>query len=460
MAKYFILFNIVALISLLVIDFSTTLVAFIVYFFGMFLLFLVNIKDSRNLIHIISIYQIVFIVGFIYILMCYIYMTLHGYQYLLSPDTYYYFLPTAESFLQYNNVVAAEIENWRDFNFFSRYHSGYFGYLIPFTYFSSSLGANLQVSLQFSTLLVASLSSVVIFRLFLVNKFESKKAYRYAIIICLFSVVFFYSTQLLRDIHIMFFYLLGIYLTFKKEFSILNLFKLLLVIGTCCTLRIETGLFLFILVPVYLLLTMQYSRKRNVAVFMSFIIATIGIATLAVYSNQITSVFSYNNDIYLESNKGSGVIGNLQKIPVAGDFLSIVYNAAQPLPFWNKYEPSIEDNREEIYNIMTFPLSLASLFNWIVLTFTLTFLLNKNIRVKVSKSISKPLKYNLYVGVIFLYIQSSVIDQRRIMAYYIVFYILFYTIYTNVTIKDRQQLLLAAYSSYTALQFFALLYKI
>src|SRR5690554_3647170 len=286
MTKNFILFATLALLGVMTVDFATIFLAAIIYFSGIALLFFVNKKDKTTK-QIVNVYQVVYVAGFAYILLCYIYMTSYGYQYLLAWDIPKYFMPMTEKFLGYGSITSAMVENWSGFNFFSRYHSGFFGYLIPFAYLSEFLGANLYVSMQFTTLLIASLSAVVVFKLLLVNQFTPKKAYRYAIIICLFSVLFFYSTQLLRDIHIMFLYLLGIYLTFEKNFSLGHLFKLLIVILLSCTLRIETGLFQFILVPVYLLLTMQQSKKKVAAVSMSAVIAVGGLFLLATYSNQV-----------------------------------------------------------------------------------------------------------------------------------------------------------------------------
>ena len=460
MIKYLILYFFLALIGTLAVDFATVLFATMVYFSGIALLFLNNGKNKENIRSIVNVYQVVYVAGFAYILLCYIYMTSYGYQYLLAWDIHNYFMPKTIEFLAHGSITSAMAENWSGFNFFSRYHSGYFGYLTPFAYLSEFLGANLYVSMQFTTLLIASLSAVVVFKLLLVNQFTPKKAYRYAIIICLFSVLFFYSTQLLRDIHIMFLYLLGIYLTFEKNFSLGHLFKLLIVILLSCTLRIETGLFQFILVPVYLLLTMQQSKKKVAAVSMSAVIAVGGLFLLATYSNQVVSILTNNSEVYLESDKGSGVIGTLQNIPVAGNVLSVIYNAVQPLPFWAKYKASAGDYRPEMYNIMTFPLSFASLFNWITLFYISAYIFNGKIRRKVSENISKPLLYQLYIGFIFLYIQSAVITQRRLMAYYVIFYILFYIVYTTVTKKSREHLMIGAVSSYSVLQLFALFYKI
>lgn len=459
MIIYLLLYLFVAIFGVFVFGASTVVFATITYFIGIIILFIAN---KNKIGPVIKIYQIVYIVGCIYIYACYLYMNYHGYNYLLADDIIGYFLPRTEWFLSLGSIDVALAENWSIDSFFklSHYHSGFFTYLIPFAYLSDYLTANLYVSMQFTTLLTASLSAVVIFKLFLANKFNDKEAYKYTIIICLFSVLFFYSTQLLRDMHVMFLYLLGIYLTFEKSFSLIHLAKILVIILISCSLRIETGLFQFVLIPVYLILSMQRSKNKTAAVLVSIAIVIAGFSVLALNSNGIADILSDNSENYLETDKGAGIIGTLQTIPIAGKPLSVIYNAVQPLPFWLKYEATQEDYRPQMYNIMTFPLSTASLFNWITMFFIFFFLTVKNIRKKIFSQISKPLLYQLYIGLFYLYVQSTVIAQRRLMAYYVIFYILFYIIYTNLSRKDRRELMFGAVASYSVLQLTALFYQV
>lgn len=452
---YFCLYIILSFLSLYFLDFSTIVFSNIVFFLGIFLVFVTN-KNKET----INIYQIIYIVGHIYICICYWYMRDNNYVYLLAWDIENYFLPKTLSFLEYGSVLKAEKENWEDFSLFSRYQSGYFGYLIPFAYLSQHLGAILYVSMQFSTLLIASLSGSLIYNLLRINNISKKKSFKYSLVICLFSVLFFYSTQLLRDIFLMFLYLLGIYFLFNTIFSWVNLLKILIVIIASFTLRVESGIFLLILIPIYFILTIQSSKKRNIAIISSIIILLIGLTFILINFGQIFSVLNDNSEIYLESDKGTGIIGILQNIPIFGAILAILYNAIQPFPFWSKYQIHGSFDRPEVYNIMTFPLSFASFFNWIVIFFILTFIFHNKIRKKVIPFVSKPLLYQLYLGILFLYIQSSVIDQRRLMAYYVVFYIFFYIIWVNISKNDKRRLFMCALSSYVVLQLFALIWVI
>lgn len=455
MITYSFFYVLVSVFSIILIDFYTVIFSNIIFFLGLFLLFITN-KNKEC----INIYQIIYTIGYLYICISYWYMIDSNYTYLLAWDIENYFLPKVRSFLEYGSLVQAEKENWKDFNLLSRYQSGYFGYLIPFAYLSQYLGSILYVSMQFSTLLIASLSGPLIYNLLCVNNIDKKKSFNYTLIICLFSVLFFYSTQLLRDVPVMFLYLLGIYFTFNTIFSWINLLKILIVVIFSFTLRVETGIFLMLLIPVYLILTIQASKKRNIAILSSVIVFLLGLTFLAINFSQIFLILNDNSEIYLESDKGTGVIGTLQNIPIIGSILAILYNAIQPFPFWSKYQINGSFDRPEVYNIMTFPLSFASFFNWIVIFFILTFAFHNKIRKKVIPFVSRPLLYQLYLGILFLYIQALVIDQRRLMAYYVVFYIFFYIIWVNISKNDKGRLFMCALSSYVVLQLFALIWVI
>src|SRR5690606_15202218 len=121
---------------------------------------------------------------------------------------------------------------------------------------------------------------------------------------------------------------------------------------------------------------------------------------------------------------GSGIIGTFQKIPIIGDFASIIYTALLPIPFWSRFTTSPSNPLgKETYNIMNFPLSISSLFHMIVIMVVLAWVFSKKIRNKTNGYISKVLQYHLWIGIIMLYLQSAVTESRRVMAYYCIFYI-------------------------------------
>lgn len=452
---YMLALLIVNALSLFVFEISTVLYSVFVYFFGILILFFMDKKDIKVSL---KIYQTIYIFGYLYISACYIYMNSKGYSYLLAWDVENYFLPKTREFLEYGGVLKAELANFENFNLFSRYQSGYFAYLIPFAYLSNYLSANLYVSMQFSTLVIAAFSGPLIYKLLCVNNIELKKSYKYSLVISLFSIIFFYSTQLLRDIQVMFLYLLGIYLTFNKEFSINNLLKIFVIIFLSCTLRIETGIFLLVLVPIYIISTSQKSNKKDLAILLSMVVSVIFLVFIFLNYNQIYNILSNNSEVYFESDKGQGVIGILQKTPIIGNILAIFYNAIQPLPFWIVFDAPIQDNRPQIFNIMAYPLFFSSFFNWFSLFTIFTFLSSSNVKKSIRGKVDKTLLYHLFSGFIFLYIQAFVVDQRRLMAYYVVFYILTFIIFRYSSLQNKRMLILVSVITYFSMQILAFLF--
>jgi len=453
-----ILMLLISIIGIFIVDLQTMMFMLLVYAAGFGICSLLNKTHKRN---ILKIYSILFISGASYMLVCYTYMTYYNYEYLFSPDISGYFLPTTEQYFSTGNYFLTLKDIWTDYNFLSRFQYGYFSYSTFFALLGSIFNANFYIEQNISVLFLYPFVGIVLYKLMLTNSFEKRKAFRYSIMICFCSILLFYSFQTLRDIHILLLYLLAIYFTFNKEFLASTLIRLILVIILCCTFRLESGLFLFVLIPTYLLLTLQKSKQKNLVIFFSVIIFIVGLVILIPNISQIEYVFSANNESYTSLVKeGSGVISTLQKIPIAGDLASIVYTAVQPLPFWGIF--TVPRGAEALgpatYNIMNFPLSIASFFNWFVLVYILFWLFSKGLRRKTKGFISKPLQYQLWIGLIFLYMQSAVVEQRRIIGYYCMFYILFFIIYNHIGAKDKKQITLTAIFSFIALQIIGLIY--
>lgn len=451
---------VLSIVGSFIVDVQTMIYMWVIYLMGVTISTVLNKGENKT--NAIKIYQILFFAGATYMLMSYAYMTYHNYTYLFAPDIDNYFLPWTENYINEGSYWAALSEIWKDYNFFNRFHTGYFTYATLFGFIGQIFNANFYVGQQISVLFLYPFVGILIYRLFRLNNFDNIKSYKYTIIISLFSVIFFFSSQILRDIHILLLYLMGIYLTFKKDFSIVNLIKIIAIIYINTLFRIETGLFLVVLIPVYLLLSLKNSKYKTLvfafSVLMLFVLFVISVS----YINQIQALFANNREAYVEGiTEGSGMIATFQRIPIIGDFISIIYNAAQPLPFWARLEYSGKGGLgPEVYNIMNFPRSFAAFFNWIVIVYIFSWLFIKDIRKRTIGFISKPLKYQLWIGLIFFFIQSAVVSQRRLMAYYVIYYIFFFIIFNRVDKVNKKYINAVTIISFILLQLVGLVYKI
>ncbi len=456
----FVLFFILSVFGVAIVDFQTMIYMWFVYMAGIVLSYLLNKGEYK--IKAVSLYQTLFLAGATYMLVCYEYMTQHNYRYLLAPDIINYFLPWTEKYVSEGSYWVAIKEIWKNYNFFNRFHTGYFTYSTFFGFLGQSFDANFYVGQQISVLFLYPFVGILVYKLLQSNNFSNEKAYKCTLTISLFSVIFFYSSQILRDIHILLLYLMGIYLTFKKEFSLINLLKIIVIIYINTLFRIETGLFQIVLIPAYLLLTLKTSKYKSIVVASSALVFATMLAFSILYLDKIQFTYERNKKGYSdEIISGDGMISTFQKVPIAGDFASIIYNAVQPLPFWARFQYSGEGGLgPETYNIMNFPLSFSSFFNWFVIVYLFSWLFIKEIRKRTKGYISEPLQYQLWIGLAFLLLQSAVVSQRRLMAYYVIYYILFFIIFNRTEKDSRKYINAVAVGSFALLQLVGFIYKI
>lgn len=157
----------------------------------------------------------------------------------------------------------------------------------------------------------------------------------------------------------------------------------------------------------------------------------------------------YEADYITKTYSSSMSVGIFGKIPIIGDLILIILGALRPIPFWSTLWTSSAAYIQigpETMNLMRFPNSISVIFNIIVLTYIFVWLVSKNLRSYTKNKLSKPFIYQLWVGLLFLFLQNRLGEQRRWMAYYCVYFILFVIINTSIPQKKRNNLMLFAIS--------------
>lgn len=458
---YIFLLFILSLFGALIINIQTMLFMWFVYFIGSAITCGVNRGDERKIA--LKIFQILFFAGFAYLLLYFSYMLSKNYQYILVFDSYDVFFPNILEYIEEGSYMKSISSIWENYDFFNRFQTGYYTYAVSFAYISELFGADFEFGQHLSVLLLYPFVGIMIYKLLKINYFNETKAYKYTLIISLFSIVFSYSSVVLRDMHILLFSLIGIYYTFNKRFSLKTLAKIVVIIYIVTLFRIESGLFLALLIPAYLLSTLHTSKYKALVIGASFAIVLGALVLIVAYYDDIQSVYEFNQGAYVEKvQDGSGMIATLQRIPIAGDLASIMYNAVQPLPFWSRFTPPMGDTRlgAEVYNVMNFPRSFAAFFNWFVVLYILAWVFIRGLRDSTKGLIQKPFMYQLWIGLIFLFIQSAVVSQRRLMPYYVVFYLFFFLIYDNMQPDKKKYLNIVVVGLYVMLQLVGVVYKI
>lgn len=281
--------------------------------------------------------------------------------------------------------------------------------------------------LQFlGSVMFGSLSSIVLYKIFLLY-FDSKKAFKYVLTFSLCSVAFSYGFVFLRDISIFFFFALIIYFVHKK-FKVYYLVLLILLSFITFQLRFEHGLFSVIFIGVYL-----YKSFRKVKIMIPFFII---IAVFILYKYFIESIDSAlkTMEMYSEFTENSAQeegglsIYIFRLPPIIKEIVLFLYVGMKPMPPWGDLisSPNIFKGIISLHTI------IYELFWFLVYYLTFKWLvLNRKI-----KELPMDLIILIIVSIVFIVLNLSNPNHRRIMAVYPIIYIVY--CYTKEYILTKQ----------------------
>lgn len=403
-----------------------------------------------------DLYLTAFICNMAYAMACYAYMQYKSYDYLLAYDTTDVILPRLTEFLKESNnlweVINKVWENYSLFNF-DRFQVGYYTYLVPWGWLANSINLDFYFTIQLAHFAAASLIPLLLFGILNTWITDDTKCSRYAIGIYLFSIMFYYSSTILRD-GLICVLMLYIFKNCIEKFSVHRLVNILASLFLISTLRIESGLLCTIFVPV------MFFTKKNANSLELFALITIlsgfGLYFVSDYIGDITRLYEDNYEWYTEGvSKGNGLIASFQRMPfIIGDILSVLFTAVNPLPFWSKLFASYNPMRPECYNIMNFPMSISAFFNTYIIVYLISGLFKKK---PSCKKQLRPLLILLIPGFIFLFLQSAVVAQRRIMAIYALFFIIWAIFHNNSSRSENRSALALSIAVFVILQLLSFL---
>lgn len=261
------------------------------------------------------------------------------------------------------------------------------------------------------------LSSIVLFRI-LARHIEVKKAFRYTLIFALCSLFLFYSTVIIRDIVICFFYLCAFDIVDRK-FSLLGVIKLLILIILTWGVRLYSGVFLITFLAYYIYARFRNSHFKAVATLLfAFLIVAAGAALMASsLMEQTTAELQGYEELSAERSAG-GMVSKLQSLPLGISHLAIVLFAMiRPLPPFAIYAGA-----ETFSHFIMSSMFLVAGFFWFVIFYSLCY------KLFVKKYIIK-ISYEtvvlLIVCLVFLMANASHPDVRRMLPVYPVLFVLY-----------------------------------
>jgi len=181
------------------------------------------------------------------------------------------------------------------------------------------------------------LSSVVLFRI-LARRFDVKQSFQYAVVFAILSQFLFYSTVIIRDIVICFFYLCAFDIVDRK-FSLVGLAKLVLIMIIVWGIRLYSGIFVASFIAYYIFVRCRNSRYRYIATFL-FAAVVLFAAVASVGSslvNQTTEELNHFEELTAERSAG-GMVSKLQSLPPGiSNFAIVLFMMIRPMPPFGVY---------------------------------------------------------------------------------------------------------------------------
>lgn len=241
-----------------------------------------------------------------------------------------------------------------------------------------------------------------------------------ALLFAFFSPLFFYSSFILRDIHICLMYAIALYLIHQK-FKFLNIIYLIILFFIVKEFRLENALFLLSFIVFYVFTNRNSNsliKKTYPFIFITGIAATILTINylLKDISNSVQSFEMYEN--YTESKLNDGFGALLYKLPFGIKQIALILNSQlTPLPPW-----SFINFRHNIFIILSgLVMTIATIFWSILFISSLYSLVIK----KAFKKYDYKFIFLLVLFLLFLLLNTSNINVRRLLPMYPILFFLF-----------------------------------
>lgn len=363
-----------------------------------------NYKQSFKLYHIV--YAIYIIFAFIVSSS----FSINDYFLVSDPSRYLdYFLNSTYVFWNKEDIVRCYLE----FTDSNALHNAYLNNIA--VYANKSLGGITVYSLTLCHTIWGVLSSLVLFRI-LSRRFDAKKAFQLTLVFAVCSLFIFYSTVIIRDIIICFFYLVAFDIVDQK-FCLSGVIKLLFLIFIVWGIRLYTGLFLATFLFYYIYIWLYNGPFRHLAtiIFAVAIVSVSGVILASDIAEQTITELEEYSELAAERSDG-GLTSKLQSLPPGLSHLATVFfMMIRPLPPFSVYI-----GVETLSHFLMSTMLLVAGFFWFVLFYSLCY------QLFVKKQIFK-IPFDkivlLVVCLVFMLANASHPDIRRMLPVFPILYV-------------------------------------
>ena len=246
-------------------------------------------------------------------------------------------------------------------------------------------------------------------------------SFRYALYYSIFSVLLFYSSVILRDIVIAYYFALTFLIiinNYSHKYLLLLILIMLCVWGT----RLYTGYFYSAFILVYIYKASQGKLiTKDFTIVISIIIICI-VASSALFNSMkeqsIGEIMVYDEYASDFADKTEGLSGKIIKLPSGvKQIASLMYSQCNPFPPYTAIL-SIENIRQLFMALTLFVASIA----WFFISYTLFYYL---IFKKGGKNFSQIELFLLCISIVFILLCTVHMDIRRMLPVYPIIYLLY-----------------------------------
>lgn len=292
---------------------------------------------------------------------------------------------------------------------------GYIGFTGVFFYIAKMLDGTHSIILKLFSVFSGGMIAVFLFFI-LLKLVDERKSFRASLAFVLCSPVFFQSSLILRDIHIMLFFTIMFYIVVEHRRKLFATSIIILLIYLTYLFRPEHGLFSLIFLFFNLFF---YAKKRSIMIYVYLFLAMI-MLVIGVYKFQIIKHLDYTTETYLDLAKSRNIKKSsgdsfglaLYKLP---KYLSVpataVFSQITPFPFWG---PILTDRMANPFRFAQSIHGIFWYFIWVIIVFGIIY--------KKYRSYSGNLLILLVIPLLLILLATSEVNERRIMAGYPILY--------------------------------------
>lgn len=297
-------------------------------------------------------------------------------------------------------------------------NQGAYFYLGIISYFANIyLGGNSVIFQILNVSFLAALIPVFVFRI-LAYFVSLKSAFRYVIIFIFCSHVFYYSPWILRDIHIALLYAIGLSILFSP-FKVYRLIVLSLLVFITTFFRLEHGLFMLFMPLLYV----YEQTKYNKFIHYTFVIIGLGVCVFlgTIILPEVISIQSTLSgyvDYTQEAAEEGGLGKYIYRLPIGiKQIVTVLYSQMSPFPSWN-----LAVNAKNFPQFIIGIVQMVAPLFWFIVWFCIVKVMSTKRYKNILPSIA------IYAGlilVVFLLLNSSNMNPRRLICMYPVLYLFF-----------------------------------